>query len=81
MGCKKASLSLVKPYQLSYGDSVFYINGQNNNFLASPLNAKPGNFTAFPSGLVIDPTTGTINVSQSEAGRGAKSERRKSPQL
>ena len=66
--CKKSTTVPVTSYQLSYSDSIFYINNQTADILASPVNAKAGSFTAFPEGLVINSSTGIINVSQSEAG-------------
>ncbi|HEV7620776.1 MAG TPA: hypothetical protein VGO09_03535 [Flavisolibacter sp.] len=68
ISCKKSETIQNKPYQLSYGDSVFYISNQPQDILASPVNGLPGTFTAFPDGLVIDPASGVINISQSEAG-------------
>jgi hypothetical protein len=54
--------------QLSYGDSVFYVKEQSSDFLVSPVRTASGTYTAFPEGLEINPSTGVINVSQSEAG-------------
>jgi hypothetical protein len=68
LSCKKSDIKQNNSYQLSYGDSLFYISNQPTDILASPLNARAGNFSSFPDGLVIDPNTGVINVSQSEAG-------------
>ncbi|HEV7621026.1 MAG TPA: hypothetical protein VGO09_04800 [Flavisolibacter sp.] len=69
--CKKSdTISNAQPpvFKISYGDSVFYINSQATDYLVNPVNGKPGSFTSFPEGLAIDKTTGTINVSKSEAG-------------
>ena len=72
VACKKsdnASVSQPPPaFKISYGDSVFYIKDQATDYLVSPVNVKPGTFTAFPEGLNINQSTGTINVSKSEAG-------------
>jgi hypothetical protein len=55
--------------ELSYSQPVFYIRNQASDYLVKPIN-KPGegNFSSFPKGLELDPATGEINVSQSEAG-------------
>lgn len=56
--------------RLSYGDSVFYLKNQPGNYLILPVSipAGQGYFSANPWGLVIDSTTGRINVTQSETG-------------
>src|SRR5690242_1489234 len=54
-------------YKLSYGDSVFYVNSQPANII-NPVNAPQGTYYSIPKGLEIDPNTGSINISASEAG-------------
>jgi hypothetical protein len=54
-------------YKLSYGDSIFYVNSQPANII-NPVNAPQGTYYSIPKGLEIDPNTGSINVSSSEAG-------------
>jgi hypothetical protein len=66
--CKKSDVSQSASSQLSYGDSIFYIQNQTNDVIVSPVNPKTGIYSSFPQGLVIEPTTGVINVSQSESG-------------
>lgn len=51
-----------------YSDTIFYLREQITDYIESPLIAQTGTYGAFPGGLVIDSTTGAINVSQSETG-------------
>jgi hypothetical protein len=56
--------------RLEYEDSLFYLKTQTGNYSVVPV-SKPnatGYFHAIPKGLVIDSTTGSINISQSETG-------------
>ncbi len=46
--------------RLSYGDSIFYV--KNQAYQVTPVNAKPGTYTAFPGNLLIDNATGRITV-------------------
>lgn len=55
-------------YKLTYGDSVFYINNQNSDYIIEPKQAKTGEYIGFPEGIDIDPNTGAVNVSKSETG-------------
>ena len=55
-------------YKLSYGDSVLYLSSQAGDRLVSPVQPRAGVYSSFPEGLVIDPATGIINVTQSETG-------------
>ncbi len=72
--CKKDNSSgpgnTVPPpsFSLTYGDSVFYINSQSSDYLIRPIETKPGAFSGFPDGIVIDTKTGEINVTKSETG-------------
>jgi len=71
--CKKenASGSNGNPpgaYQLTYGDSVFYINGGNADYTIQPLQPKAGEYIGYPEGIDIDSKTGTIRVNSSETG-------------
>jgi hypothetical protein len=68
IACKKQPSSTGTRYRLSYGDSVFYIRDQPGDVLAAPINPRSGTFAAFPDGLDINPSTGVINISQSESG-------------
>ncbi len=69
VSCKKnEAVTAGQRYQLSYGESVFYLRNQSADVLVAPLNPKAGIFTSFPDGLSIDTNTGIINVSQSDAG-------------
>ena len=53
-------MDLKANQKLSYGDSVFYLT--NSDYTIAPLHAKAGTYTAFPDNLVIDKSTGKINV-------------------
>ncbi len=55
-------------YQLTYGDSVFYINGGNSDYTVQPLQPKAGQYVGFPEGIDIDSKTGAIKVNSSETG-------------
>lgn len=61
--CKKKSITDNQPAnnKLNYGDSVFYL--KSTSYVISPVNAKPGTFTAFPTNLDINNATGAITVS------------------
>jgi len=51
----------------AYPESLFVIKpGQTN--LVRPLNELEGTYKASPNGLVIDPTTGVIDINASETG-------------
>jgi len=59
-------------YSPDYGDSIVYLqpNG-NNDYVIMPVNADSlgkGTYLAWPAGLIIDSSTGAINLSQSETG-------------
>ena len=70
-GCKKSSQDPpVANGGLSYGDSVFYL--KNQSYVVSPRDAKPGTYTAYPSNLLIDNTTGNITVTIT--GKGLESQ-------
>lgn len=54
-----------------YGDSIIFgkWKGPHNDYTIKPKKIKDnGRFFAWPEGMVIDPLTGEINVTQSEAG-------------
>jgi hypothetical protein len=55
-------------YKLSYGDSVLYLRNSATDYMVSPMISKTGSYESFPKGLSINPSTGVINVSQSETG-------------
>jgi hypothetical protein len=54
--------------QLSYGDSIVYLKNQSTDQLITPKSLPAGTYIGFPDGLVIDPSSGVINVSKSDAG-------------
>lgn len=56
------------PYQLSYGDSIIYLQPTVADYIVNPLETRPGVYTGFPEGIEIDEITGAINVSKSETG-------------
>jgi hypothetical protein len=54
-----------------YGDSIIYgkWRGPHNDYTIKPKKIRAdGHFFAWPQGLVLDPATGEINVTKSEAG-------------
>lgn len=53
---------------LSYGDSIFYINSQASDYVILPTETRTGRYSGFPDGINIDQNTGAINVSKSETG-------------
>lgn len=73
IGCKKerSGKEIAQPCTLSYGDSIFYLNDKSSSLIIRPL-LNPaniqGSYSASPDGLVIDPVTGAVNLSQSETG-------------
>ncbi len=71
--CRKTNNSnsglVVAPgFNLSYGDSVFYLQNQASDYIISPTEASAGQYSGFPEGIEIDTKTGAINVSKSETG-------------
>jgi hypothetical protein len=55
-------------YQLTYGDSVFYLNNLASDYIITPEQTRLGQYIGFPEGVDIDGNTGVINVSKSETG-------------
>ena len=55
-------------YQLTYGDSVFYLNNQASDYIIMPEQTRAGQYIGFPEGIDLDPNTGEINISKSETG-------------
>lgn len=51
----------------SYADTLFYYR-DNTNYTVSPTRAQAGRYGAFPGGMVINQTTGAIDVNASESG-------------
>lgn len=66
--CKKNEGLAQQMYQLSYGDSIFYLKNQSLDYMVSPVHSQEGTYTSFPDGLELDKNSGVINVSKSEAG-------------
>jgi hypothetical protein len=63
--------SMNCPSAPKYGDSIIYPSGTfgQKDYLISPLNNPlPGRYLSWPVGLVINDSTGTINVTRSETG-------------
>lgn len=56
------------PYQLSYGDSIIYLQPSAGDYIIKPVKHRPGVYSGFPEGIEIDDVTGAINVSKSETG-------------
>jgi hypothetical protein len=55
-------------YALSYGDSVFYLKNNTEDYIINPVEPKTGQYSSFPDGLELNEVTGAINVSKSETG-------------
>lgn len=55
-------------YKLTYGDSIVYLKSLSSDQVITPDNLPAGTYSGFPDGLVIDPATGAINITQSDAG-------------
>src|SRR6202012_277854 len=53
-----------------YGDSLVYLQpNSGGDEILSPVNSPgPGKYYAWPAGMIIDHTTGAIDLSQSETG-------------
>ena len=58
------------PNAPDYGDTLICSkNGNGPDYIVSPVNNPgAGRYLSWPAGMTIDPVTGAINVSQSEAG-------------
>jgi hypothetical protein len=60
------------PYAPNYGSSVIYPQptSGSNDYIVSPINNPGvGTYLSWPQGLVIDPTTGAINLTKSQTGQ------------
>jgi hypothetical protein len=70
--CKKSNSAANIPtppgFELSYGDSVFYLQNQASDYVIMPKQSSSGQYIGFPEGIEIDGNTGAINVSKSETG-------------
>lgn len=53
---------------LRYSSPVFFYREQAEAYIESPQKNQSGTYGASPKGLVINPTTGTIDVNKSESG-------------
>jgi len=53
---------------LPYSSTVFYYREQAEAYIESPQKNQSGTYGASPKGLVINPTTGAIDVNKSESG-------------
>lgn len=53
---------------LRYSSPVFYYREQTEAYIESPQKNQSGTYGASPKGLVINPTTGAIDVNKSESG-------------
>jgi len=58
-------------YLPNYGDSIVYPKPASGNFYVSPQNTQgiQGTYISWPGGLIINATTGTINVTLSQTGQ------------
>lgn len=69
IGCNKNDNTLPEKYDISYGDSIFYVRTQAGDYFINPLESRSnGEYFGYPEGIEIDSKTGTINVSKSETG-------------
>jgi hypothetical protein len=53
---------------LNYGDTIFFLQPSGNNLVTLKNFTKVGRFYAFPKGIELDSTTGTIDLKESEMG-------------
>ncbi len=65
---KPVNSDIVAPYNLSYGDSILYLQPGSGDYIVYPSSHRAGVYSGFPEGIQIDDNTGAINVSQSETG-------------
>jgi hypothetical protein len=67
--CSKNSTGDNAVYKLSYSDPVLYPLGETSELQTiSPSIAANGTYTSFPEGLVMNNSTGVINLHESETG-------------
>jgi hypothetical protein len=69
------SVPQIKNFQCNnspdYGDSIIYLQPSNKDYVIKPVNQASlgiGKYIAWPTGLALDSSSGSINVSQSETG-------------
>lgn len=65
-GLRTGSSAACNAFQ--YSDSIFYLRDQVVNYIVRPVTAQAGTYGSFPGGMVINATTGAINVNKSETG-------------
>lgn len=58
----------VPGYELTYGDSIFYLNNQQLDYIITPRQSGLGEYLGFPQGIDLDSKTGAVNVTRSETG-------------
>ncbi len=68
ISCQKNASDTTGPYNLSYGDSILYLQPTNGDYIVNPLTHRNGVYAGFPDGIEIDDNTGAINISKSETG-------------
>ena len=56
------------PDNINYGDTIFYLSPQSQDYIVYPKKLESGRYSAYPEGIVLDQNTGAINVSKSETG-------------
>jgi len=67
--CSKGSTGIEAIYKLSYPDTILYPLGETSSLQTiNPSILASGTYTSFPEGLVIDNSTGVINLHESETG-------------
>jgi len=66
--CSKKEGGGTPATAFAYPDSVLYLKSGPGDYIVYPTEARSGTYSAFPEGLEIHPSTGAINVSQSETG-------------
>lgn len=66
--CQKDAGEPSGPYDLSYGDSILYLQPSSDDYIVYPTTQRSGTYSGFPDGIEIDDDNGAINVSKSETG-------------
>lgn len=68
ISCQKNAGDPTGSYELSYGDSILYMQPSSADYVVFPTSQRSGTYSGFPDGIEIDDNTGAINVSKSETG-------------
>jgi len=68
ISCSNKEVVPNGPYNLSYGDSIIYLQNISGDYIVHPTETREGTYYGFPDGIELDDRTGAINVSKSETG-------------